>query len=148
MLTLANPSLRTVPAVVILAALATLAFAVGRRQPSLLPGDGSVAGLARHLESRGLPLRLVPASRSGADANAYLTASARRWEDLNGLPKDARRVGDWVGAVYCERVVSEDDAEVRLAVWDGACLRAGPFLFFGDPALLARIRQALPDAVP
>jgi hypothetical protein len=58
----------------------------------------------------------------------------------------------WAGVVYCERVRYPADRERVVEYeyrdevvqsWADCGLRAGPFLFFGDPELLARIRTAL-----
>jgi hypothetical protein len=142
--------LRSFPALFLLpSALALLLVAAGRfalPPESPLPRmDGwDVPALARHLESRGLRLHLLPAGRTrGVGHNAYLTETIKYWEDVAELSTDPTRIERWSGVVYCERSRDGLDAEVRLEGWGGCCLQAGPFLFFGDPSLLARIRDAL-----
>jgi hypothetical protein len=53
------------------------------------------------------------------------------------------RVRGWSGVVYCEWGHRNEAREDGLACWGECGLRAGPFLFFGDPEMLAEIRAAL-----
>jgi hypothetical protein len=116
-------------------------------QPALLPlDDWSVADMARYLEGRGLGLRAVPTSSKGyIGPNAFLVRRDFSWLELERLPKNATRVHLWQGVAYFERWHNPLVAEERAEIWDGACLLAGPFLFFGDLELLAQIRDVLSD---
>jgi hypothetical protein len=118
--------------------------------PALLPlDDWSVADMARYLEGRGLGLRAIPTSPKGyLGPNAFLVRRDFSWLELARLPKDAKRVHLWQGVAYFERWHNPLTAEDRAESWEGACLLAGPFLFFGDPELLAHIRDALSAAGP
>jgi hypothetical protein len=114
--------------------------------PPLHPGlqDWDIEDIAEHLHGAGLSFRVVAvAERGDPGDSAYLTTTALTWRDLNQLRKVPERLADWEGTVYCERALWEDDRSVRRAVWHGCCLCAGPFIFFGDPDLLERIRAAL-----
>jgi hypothetical protein len=108
--------------------------------------DWSVADLSRYLERRGLGLRAIPTVPGGAGGNnAYLIRGDWSVAELEARIKHPRRVHLWAGVVYCERVKNPVTAEDRARDWEGACLWAAHFLFFGDPELLARIRDALRD---
>src|SRR5262245_49507992 len=65
-----------------------------------------VPRMAAHLRSRGLTFRLIPGDEQGINIahSAYLTTTARTWQQLNGLPKVREQLGAWEGTVYCERV--------------------------------------------
>jgi hypothetical protein len=107
--------------------------------------DGwDVHDLAGYLEGQGLRLQLSP-SFAGGDArtSAYLSTTAKPGAELYWLAKNRRTMDPWAGVVYCERLRHPEDREGVLESWADCGLRAGPFVFFGDPALLARIRSAL-----
>jgi hypothetical protein len=53
------------------------------------------------------------------------------------------RIGDWKGVVLVERLNPTGENLPFLDGWEGCSLQLGPFLFFGDPALLAEIETAL-----
>jgi hypothetical protein len=111
--------------------------------------DGwDVHDLAGYLEGRGLRLHLSP-SFDGGDArtNAYLSTTAKPIAELYWLAKNRTAMQRWAGVVYCERLRHPEDREGVLESWADCGLRAGPFVFFGDPTLLARIRTALGDAI-
>ncbi len=136
----------------VLAALAVLsgvlATAARHRPPAGLPMvrmDGwSVTDLVGHLQSRGLELQAVGSSEKGPITNrAFLLQREKPWKELAGLVKDLSRLDTWKGVVFCERVLRPETADSVAHSWEGACLRADPFLFFGDPQLLAAIRSAL-----
>jgi hypothetical protein len=108
--------------------------------------DWDVPDLAGYLEGQGLRLHLSPtAAGRNASANAYLTTAVRPGAELYGLVKDTNNMQPWAGVVYCERLRHPENREEILASWADCGLRADPFVFFGDPALLARIRTALGD---
>jgi hypothetical protein len=110
--------------------------------------DGwDVRDVLGYLEGRGLRLHLWPSWPGGdASSNAYLTTAARPPAELFWLPKDTKKMDRWVGVVYCERVLRYEERAGAVRSWGDCGLRAGPFVFFGDPALLSRIRAALGDA--
>jgi hypothetical protein len=111
--------------------------------------DGwDVHDLAGYLEGRGLRLHLSPTSARGdARTNAYLSTTVKPIAELYWLAKDRTAMQRWAGLVYCERPFSYDRVAYAVESWGECGLRAGPFVFFGDPALLARIRTALGDAI-
>jgi hypothetical protein len=61
------------------------------------------------------------------------------------LSKSREHLANWRGTIYCERSAR---AQQELPQWEGCSLHAGPFIFFGDPELLAQIPEALADAKP
>jgi hypothetical protein len=109
--------------------------------------DWEVPDLVGYLQGRGLQLHLSPTGPvANARISAYLTTTAKPGGELFWLAKDRRAMHRWAGAVYCERLRHPEDREECVASWADCGLRAGPFVFFGDPELLARIRTALGDA--
>src|SRR5262249_34149931 len=117
-----------------------------RTAPLVLPAeDQTVAQVAARLESRGLKLRLVPDALSSSSTGAYLTQGSKSWEELNVLPKIREHIDRWAGTVHCERLNEPSSRNLQVSLWGDCCLEARPFLFFGDPALLARIHKALQE---
>jgi hypothetical protein len=107
--------------------------------------DGwDVHDLAGYLEGQGLRLHLSPTFDGGdARTNAYLSTTAKPIAELYWLAKNRKAMHPWAGVVYCERPPSYDRAADAVESWADCGLRAAPFVFFGDPELLARIRTAL-----
>jgi hypothetical protein len=109
--------------------------------------DWDVRDLVGFLEGRGLKLHLSPTWAGGnASTSAYLSTEAKPGAALYWLPKDPKAMQRWSGVVYCERAWRYEAREGVVEAWAENGLRAGPFVFFGDSALLARIRTALKDA--
>jgi hypothetical protein len=103
--------------------------------------------LAAYLESQGLRLHLSPTWAGGnARANAFLTSGAKTGAELYGLLKARKEIHRWAGVVYGERSRAYEEREWAVEAWADCGLRAGPFVFFGDPELLGRIRTALGHA--
>jgi hypothetical protein len=107
--------------------------------------DGwDVHDLAGYLEGRGLRLHISPTSARGdVRTNAYLSTAPKPIAELYWLAKDRRAMQRWAGVVYCERPPRYETVAYAVDSWAECGLRVGPFVFFGDPALLARIRTAL-----
>jgi hypothetical protein len=107
--------------------------------------DGwDVHDLAAYLQGQGLRLHLSPSWAGGnARTNAYLSTTAKPGAELYWLAKDSRKMDPWSGVVYCERLRHPEDRKESVDSWAECGLRVGPFVFFGDPALLARIRTTL-----
>jgi hypothetical protein len=116
-----------------------------RDSAQMPPDDWDIPRLVTHLREKGLDLRAVPAQKDGGyHPHAYLTTTDARWQDLNRLSRDPRRMEPWRGTLYCEwkshRVAAADPA----GLWDDGSFIAGPFLFFGDRRLLEQVRAAFP----
>jgi hypothetical protein len=111
--------------------------------------EWDIPRLLDYLNGQGLGLRLVSTRQDGViGPGAFLTVTGRGWADCNRLAKDPRRLGAWRGTLYCERGPG-GEAQADLArQWGEGGLAAGPFLFFGDPQLLARVRAALGPLTP
>ena len=103
-----------------------------------------VKDLVARLDDQGVRVRSVPVMHDGPLAGgAFLTTTSRSWEELNAMRIMPERIGDWDGTVYCARKSGGLSGDPRPGCW-GECGECdGPFLFFGDPALRARIRAAL-----
>lgn len=103
--------------------------------------DWDVPRLVDHLRKEGLDLRVVSTREGGkARHNAYLTASGKGWKELNLMLKVPEQAEQWRGSLYVELC---QHPEVRASYWGDCCLVAGPFVFFGDRDLLARVRAIL-----
>jgi hypothetical protein len=135
-----------------LVAGALLASPVGRRTGGTAtpPGpldDWDIPRLVAFLNDKGLGLRMVATPKDGViGPTAFLTTTARGWDDFNRLPKDPRQIDRWQGILYCERGPGGDAWSALVRQWGDCCLVVGPFLFFGDPDLLARVCAALAGA--
>ena len=103
--------------------------------------DWTVPELIDHLRKEGLELRVLPTQQDGlARYNAFLTTTNKTWEELNLVLKVPEQADRWRGTLYVER---SHDTDIRVQCWGDCCLVAGPFVFFGDRNLLARVRVAL-----
>jgi hypothetical protein len=103
-----------------------------------------IPDLVERLSAGGLDLRVVGADRAGAGKNnAFLTTSNESWEQLVSLPKSREAIDRWEGIVYCERLFRLGTRDLQMQLWGDCCLQVGPFLFFGDRNLLARIGACL-----
>jgi hypothetical protein len=105
----------------------------------------SMADLLRHAQSRGLRLHPTPTGLGRPlHRNAFFSERDTTWDRLNVLPKDPAAIARWAGVVYCERVTELGVTEEEVESWGEYALAIGPFVFFGDPELLARLRAAFP----
>ena len=102
--------------------------------------------LADLLRQSDPPLYVVPMTDHDPEAGFYLCELPRpreRLQLLRRLPEQGER---WRGVVFCEKAVHLGDIEEsEWQRWGAYGLRLGPFVFFGDPALLGRIVQAIPE---
>ena len=133
--------------------LVALYLAVRRAPPApppplMVPDGWHVPELMTHLASRGLRLNAVASSRatSALSSGAYLSEGERPWEEVAALPVVVARAERWSGVVLVTHsqghsaLLPEDVAD-----WGDNGMRAGPFVFFGDAALLRRIAAALAE---
>jgi hypothetical protein len=129
-----------------------LAAALGKRTaspttPPLPLNDWGVPELADYLQRAGIRLHVVPATKDGVVGDtAFLSTTANSWPELNRLRKDANQLARWRGILYCERLEHKKMRRVLEEQWGDYGWSAGPFLFYGDPELLARVRAVLLDA--
>jgi hypothetical protein len=129
-----------------------LAASLGKRTaspttPPLPLNDWGILELADHLHRAGIHLNVVPTAKGGVvQDTAFLTTTEKSWHDLNRLRKGAKQLGPWQGILYCERLEIDQMRRVLADQWGDFGWTAGPFLFYGDPDLLARVRAVLLDA--
>jgi hypothetical protein len=112
------------------------------------PDGWQVPDLLAHLGSRGLRLHAVAASRSTGELSqgAYRCEGERAWEDVAGLPTGAAHAGRWRGVALVTGACGPFAAPPEEAAgWGENGLQAGPFVFFGDAALLRRVAAALSE---
>jgi hypothetical protein len=92
------------------------------------------------LRERGLCLHLYAA---GEDAEVgrclFLADGPRRAGELRALPRLPGSLARWRGVAFAEELADPSDS----ALGGDGVLRYGRVVLFGDPALLARVRDAL-----
>ncbi len=138
------------PLLIVLVASAALALCSRQRKSgpptsAVALDDWDIPRLADYLNRKGVPLRLVATQNNGTIRhNAFLTTTDKEWDDLSRPVKDPRWIGRWRGTLYCERNPEGDDLARQ---WGDCYLEVGPFMFFGDPELLARVRTVLATLV-
>jgi hypothetical protein len=121
----------------------------GRAPPGGTLDGWDVPRLAAYLNRQGLGLHMVSASKDGANQQAaFLTTTGKGWEDFNRLTKDPGQVHRWQGTLYCEWGSWGHEGSILGFPPPEDCWIIGPFLFFGDRELLARVRAALTEFVP
>ena len=132
--------------VVAIAMTGVLAGAGGRRTEARTPAlkDWTVEDLVAHLHKSGLELRAVPTfEKASVNSGAFLTTTDKPWDALNTLRINVKEVERWQGTVFCAREVKQDGSTIWFELWGEGGTRIGPFVFFGDPQLRARIADAL-----
>jgi hypothetical protein len=130
--------------------IAALAIAVGQRvgpsMPDASADDGNIPRLLAYLNESGLGLRMIATRKEGGlYPSAFLTTTDKEWTDLNHLPKDPTQINRWRGTLYCEQGPGGDAWSDLARQWGDCCLISGSFLFFGDPELLACVRDVLTE---
>jgi hypothetical protein len=133
---------------VALAALAALAAWSCRPLPLRAPPEISAGDALAH--ARTLGLEVLPDSPDGDPATGcWLIAPGadESRERLVGLMRQRAGLPGWRGVVLMKPERHPNDTLYRqLAEWGDAGLYAPPLVFFGDPDLIHRMRQALGDA--
>jgi hypothetical protein len=132
--------------------LGAWAWRSGQKKRAAEPAidDWDVSRLARHLNDRGLGLRVLSTSATyDTPDSVYLTTTDLNFEQLDVLPKSVKvSRAPWKGSLFCQRMSNPEKREWFARTWedeDGLPI-VGPFVFFGDPELLRRVRAALADA--
>jgi hypothetical protein len=121
---------------------------MGPVPPSLPLDDWDIPQLAAHLNKMGVEVHTVPTQKGAvASSTAFFTVAEKEWLYLNGLLKTPERIQQWQGIVYCSLEAPNTRADLAQQ-WEDRCLVAGPFIFYGDADLRARIAAALNQAAP
>ena len=132
---------------VFLAGIALAAW-LGQRTASPPPptlDSWTLAELTDHLERAGLHLHATPAERNGGHRAVYLTTRETSADEIGRLNKAPERLPSWHGVLYAERVDDAERRQVMLDAWGDAGRSAGPFVFYGDPELVSRVRAILTE---
>jgi hypothetical protein len=109
------------------------------------PEVSTLTELAELLSQAAPELRVMTIAKNGTfESGMYLCKDSRSWEQLRLLPRSSSNVGKWQGVVYCERIRSTLP-EWEIQEWGEHAMQIGPFLFFGDTALLRRIDKLIRD---
>jgi hypothetical protein len=141
------PENKPLPWWVIVVAFAVLVVGVTLASRLLRPPRSpprTLGELAEVLRRSDPPLYAVPMADHSSEEGVYICERPRPREDLQWLRRSPKHAARWRGVVFCERAggairVPED----QLESWGEHGLRVGPFVLFGDPALLRRIRAAI-----
>jgi hypothetical protein len=107
---------------------------------------GTLAELADLLRRLEPPLYAVPMTERDPEGGLYLCERPRPREQLQWLRRTSEHRDRWRGVVFCEgnrRLGEVEGSEWQC--WDEYGLRIGPFVLFGDPALLRRVRRAIAE---
>jgi hypothetical protein len=108
------------------------------------PHPRTLTELTQRLHQAGLSLHVVQMTDTTPEAGLYFCERSQPREVLQWLRRAAEYGERWRGVVFCElRERQGEFPDTELERWGEYGLRIGPFLFFGDPALLRRIDQAL-----
>ena len=127
------------------AAAVTLIPLVGQRMRRRASPPRTLTEFTAPLSRCSPPLTVVPLFPDQPNSCVWVCARPQSREQLCGLARDPELVktGHWQGIVFCERVgegAMIPDEFIR-DNWGEYALRIGPFLLFGDPDLLQRIRE-------
>jgi len=121
-----------------------------RRQPVSTPA--TIAELSERLRRCTPRLHFVPQFPDRAELPMWVCAGPQSREQLWGLICDPERVkkGQWHGIVLCKGTTDfcQIPDEFIRDSWGEYGMRIGRFVFFGDPDLLQRIREAIFDYSP
>jgi hypothetical protein len=77
------------------------------------------------------------------NAGAFLTTTDKSWGALSQPSMTPEHKKDWKDTVYCYKPAALPGESVLFSFEDEDCLHAGPFVLYGDPDMLKRIRAAL-----
>jgi hypothetical protein len=107
----------------------------------------TLAELAALLGRSDPPLYAVPMAEHDPEAGLYLCEQPRPRERLQLLRRFPEYGDRWRGVVFCERDqhLGGEIGESEWQRWGTYGMRIGLFVLFGDPDLLGRIRQAIPE---
>jgi hypothetical protein len=129
---------------VLAGSLAAVRLVQPPRRHALPLEDWGIEQVIAHLEREGLRLRVVPVRKGGpVSQGVFLTSTERDWSYFNCLRKDPGQIEQWRGTLYLERGTAGRRSLYLDGLWGDCYLVAGPFVFFGDRALLAKVRAAL-----
>jgi hypothetical protein len=118
-------------------------------RPASPRNNWTIPQLVLRLHARGVDLHVVPVIKNGpVGHSAYLTVDERTWEEVNDLMASPEYLGRWRGVVLCEEYGHGHPDPAHVAAWGDGCTELRPFLLFGDPAIRARIDEALRDDGP
>jgi hypothetical protein len=139
-----RPALPLLIPCALLAAAAAAAVCVYHTRPADPPALSTAEALDR---ARALGLRAVPDGPGDGPVIGYwllAPGADDSPERLRDLVRQGGRAGDWKGVVLMKPEAHPDDTLGRqLAEWGDAGLYVRPLVFFGDPAMVARVADAL-----
>jgi hypothetical protein len=137
---------RLLPGVILLGGLLCGAriWQIERSRRGADVSEWDIPKLVSHFHTRGLPVRIVFTKKDGVTtSNAFLTTTDQGFEEFNVLPRGEQYINQWRGVVYCEIIKNPQQRADASIGMKGYYLERDPFIFVGDPALLARIGSAL-----
>lgn len=120
-----------------------------RHQPD--PPPNTLTELTALLSQKVPSLYVVPVIESKPEYGIYLCTQPQRRERLAWLVRNPQvigtsHLGKWEGVVFCENVGNVGMIEENeLQSWGEHGMQLGPIQYFGDPALLRRIQNAISE---
>jgi hypothetical protein len=130
----------------VMVALLSLWVADSGRRPEPVSTSGwTLQDFADHLRDGGLPLHVISSSTNNPRQcrTIYLTSSASAcWVDMQRKTPHSELIADWEGTVSVSYFDSMGDVMAEPDTGD-CCFRIDNFVVFGDPRLVARIREVL-----
>ncbi len=116
------------------------------RQAPVFPCN--LVELTERLSQSTLSVHVVPVIENEPESGIYICKQRQTREQLFRLLRGSEVAckRKWQGVVYCENIGSLYVEEHVLQGWGDHGMRIGPLLFFGDPALLDGIHEAIRDS--
>lgn len=144
------PSMVWVSVSIFLVSAATIPLAYRLLRRPVVP-PRTLTELTARLAKDAPELCVVAVPENRLQDGIYICTQPQPRDRLGRLVRNRRvigthRFGRWQGVVFCERVghigvISDEE----LQGWGEYGMQIGPLLFFGDPALLRRIHNAIFD---
>ncbi len=101
----------------------------------------SLPQFVAHLESRNLPLSVVPTHKSGTWSNSIFLTNRKdaTWQSLQAMNRTVDNIDDWRGIVLVERLSDKPGPQWNVAEWGKHGMQIDRFVLFGDADLLKQI---------
>jgi hypothetical protein len=110
-----------------------------------IPPPGTLTELTELLSQKAPELHVVPRRENGPVDGLWVSVRPLDRDQLPNLSRIHERGDRWQGIVFCEQVREGFVIPKEIIHdWGEYGLQIGPFLFFGDPDLLRRIRALFP----
>lgn len=108
----------------------------------------TLAQIAEFLSQNAPDLYVVPPIEDRPECGLYICMHPQPRGQLVRLVRNPKiigtsRLGEWQGVVFLDRLGNIDLLAEEIQTWGEHGLQIGPYVFFGDPDLLQRIRKVI-----